>query len=285
MMRKFRKVKIIILLVTIGMAMQVILNSQVTAAVSSSQEEQIKKQLEQYTSNIDLNNLTKEDVLKVYDQLSEKYDNEELAGLLSEYEEEIKEQGVNQDLIDTGKEILESTDKESIRNIIDENIDFKTLNKKLEEGYTPKEAITETITETPTDKKVELFAKMLWSNYMFRTFIIITTIVVLVIFVYGTILRWIIYKKAGKHGWAAIIPLYRQIVMYKVCEMSPFLMFIWLIPIIGWMIMFVIAIIKRFKLSKVFGRGVGFGFGLLLLKLIFQSIIAFNSNIKYEGDK
>lgn len=284
-MRKFRKVKIIILLVTIGMAMQVILNSQVTAAVSSSQEEQIKKQLEQYTSNIDLNNLTKEDVLKVYDQLSEKYNNEELAGLLSEYEEEIKEQGVNQDLIDTGKEILESTDKESIRNIIDENIDFKTLNKKLEEGYTPKEAITETITETPTDKKVELFAKMLWSNYMFRTFIIITTIVVLVRFVYGTILRWIIYKKAGKHGWAAIIPLYRQIVMYKVCEMSPFLMFIWLIPIIGWMIMFVIAIIKRFKLSKVFGRGVGFGFGLLFLTLIFQSIIAFNSNIKYVGDK
>lgn len=284
-MRKFRKVKIIILLVTIGMAMQVILNSQVTAAVSSSQEEQIKKQLEQYTSNIDLNNLTKEDVLKVYDQLSEKYDNEELAGLLSEYEDEIKEQGVNQDLIDTGKEILESTDKESIRNIIDENIDFKTLNKKLEEGYTPKEAITETITETPTDKKVELFAKMLWSNYMFRTFIIITTIVVLVRFVYGTILRWIIYKKAGKHGWAAIIPLYRQIVMYKVCKMSPFLMFIWLIPIIGWMIMFVIAIIKRFKLSKVFGRGEGFGFGLLFLTLIFQSIIAFNSNIKYVGDK
>lgn len=284
-MRKFRKVKIIILLVTIGMAMQVILNSQVTAAVSSSQEEQIKKQLEQYTSNIDLNNLTKEDVLKVYDQLSEKYNNEELAGLLSEYEDEIKEQGVNQDLIDTGKEILESTDKESIRNIIDENIDFKTLNKKLEEGYTPKEAITETITETPTDKKVELFAKMLWSNYMFRTFIIITTIVVLVRFVYGTILRWIIYKKAGKHGWAAIIPLYRQIVMYKVCEMSPFLMFIWLIPIIGWMIMFVIAIIKRFKLSKVFGRGEGFGFGLLFLTLIFQSIIAFNSNIKYVGDK
>ena len=149
--------------------------------------------------------MTKEDVLKVYDQLSEKYNNEELAGLLSEYEEEIKKQGVNQDLIDTGKEILESTDKESIRNIIDENIDFKTLNKKLEEGYTPKEAITETITETPTDKKVELFAKMLWSNYMFRTFIIITTIVVLVRFVYGTILRWIIYKKAGKHGWAAII--------------------------------------------------------------------------------
>lgn len=282
-MRKFRKVKIIILLVTIGMAMQVILNSQVTAAVSSSQEEQIKKQLEQYTSNIDLNNLTKEDVLKVYDQLSEKYNNEELAGLLSEYEDEIKEQGVNQDLIDTGKEILESTDKESIRNIIDENIDFKTLNKKLEEGYTPKEAITETITETPTDKKVELFAKMLWSNYMFRTFIIITTIVVLVRFVYGTILRWIIYKKAGKHGWAAIIPLYRQIVMYKVCEMSPFLMFIWLIPIIGWMIMFVIAIVKRFKLAKVFGRGVGFGFGLLFLKMIFQSIIAFNSNIKYEN--
>ncbi len=284
-MKKIRKVNMI-LIITMGfIIIQTIFNSQVMATISSKQEAQIKKQIEQYSSSIDLNNIKKEDVLKAYDELSEEYNNEDLSNLLDKYEEEIKENGVSQDLIDTGKEILETTDKESIRKIIDEDIDFDTLNEKLKEGYTPKQAITETIKETPTDKKVELATKLVWSNYTFRTIVTVTGIVILILFIYGTILRCIIYKKAGKYAWAAIIPIYRQIVMYQICKISPFIILMWLIPIIGWIIMIAMLIVKRFKLSKAFGRGIGFGFGLLLLQPIFQTIIAFNSKIKYEGNK
>ena len=45
--------------------------------------------------------------------------------------------------------------------------------------------------------------------------------------------------------------------------------------------MFVIAIIKRFCLAKEFGKGTLFGFGLLILKPIFESILAFHPQIQY----
>ena len=106
----------------------------------------------------------------------------------------------------------------------------------------------------------------------------------IILFIYGTILRWVIYEKAGKHGFAAIIPLYRQIVMYQVCGLSPWLMLLWLVPIFGWIAMFVIAIMKRFCLAKEFGRGSLFGFGLLFLSPIFQSILAFHPNIKKQKE-
>ena len=123
--------------------------------------------------------------------------------------------------------------------------------------------------------------KVLFANSIVKTVLWI----ILILFVYCTITRWIIYKKAGKHGFAAIIPFYRQVTMYKICGLSPFLMLLWLIPVIGWIILFVIAIAKRILLSEVFGRGTLFGIGLLLFAPIFQSVLAFNRNIEYEGEE
>jgi hypothetical protein len=110
----------------------------------------------------------------------------------------------------------------------------------------------------------------------------ISLIVCAILFVYEIIVRWIIYKKAGRHGWAAIVPIYRQITMYKVSGLSPWLILLILIPIIGAFIIAIIEIIQKFKLSKKFGKGVLFGFGLLFLQPIFESIIAFSKKIKYK---
>ena len=98
---------------------------------------------------------------------------------------------------------------------------------------------------------------MLLANKIVR----ISLIVCAILFVYEIIVRWIIYKKAGRHGWAAIVPIYRQITMYKVSGLSPWLILLILIPIIGAFIIAIIEIIQKFKLSKKFGKGVLFGFG------------------------
>ena len=139
--------------------------------------------------------------------------------------------------------------------------------------------VKETVKETSTDKKIELGIKVLLANKIVR----ISLIVCAILFVYEIIVRWIIYKKAGRHGWAAIVPIYRQITMYKVSGLSPWLILLILIPIIGAFIIAIIEIIQKFKLSKKFGKGVLFGFGLLFLQPIFESIIAFSKKIKYKG--
>ena len=156
-----------------------------------------------------------------------------------------------------GEEILKTTDKESVKEIIKNDIDFDKIQEKIDSGATINQAVKETVKETSTDKKIELGIKVLLANKIVR----ISLIVCAILFVYEIIVRWIIYKKAGRHGWAAIVPIYRQITMYKVSGLSPWLILLILIPIIGAFIIAIIEIIQKFKLSKKFGKGVLFGFG------------------------
>lgn len=276
--RKSKKIIVAILLISI-LIITLNLFNQVEAA--TTKEEMLKEQAEYYAQNIDVNNITKEDVLKAYDELNKNYTNEELANMLEEHKEEIKEQGVSEEVIGAGQELLKTTDKDSVREIIEEDIDFESIKEKMDAGYTPNQVVKEIVQETPTEKKIEIAIKLLLANQIFR----IAMISIIILFLYSTILRWIIYRKVGKHGWAAIIPLYRQIVMYKICGLSPWLMLLWFVPIFGWIAMFIIAIMKRFCLANSFGKGALFGFGLLILQPIFQSVLAFNSKIEYEGDE
>ena len=275
---KSRKIIVTILLISI-LIITLNLFNQVEAA--TTKEEMLKEQTEYYAQNIDVNNITKEDVLKAYDELSKNYTNEELANMLEEHKDEIKEQGVSEEVIGAGQELLKTTDKDSVREIIEEDIDFDSIKEKMDAGYTPNQVVKEIMQETPTEKKIEIAIKLLLANQIFR----VAMISIVILFLYGTILRWIIYRKAGKHGWASIVPLYRQIVMYQICGLSPWLMLLWFVPIFGWIAMFIIAIMKRFCLANSFGKGALFGFGLLILQPIFQSVIAFNSKIEYEGDE
>lgn len=245
-------------------------------AVENNQITQEK--LESYVKDIDPNNVTKEDILKVYDEVSKDYSPENIANMLEENANEIEAQGVSKDAISAGAEFIRQTDSQSIRKIIEEDIDIEDIKEKIQKGYTADQILNSMVQETPTTKKVEIATKVLLSNKIIKTIVTIAVI----LFIYGTILRWIIYTKAGKQGWAAIVPLYRQIVMYQVCGLSPFLMLLWLVPIFGWLAMAVIAIMKRFCLAKEFGRGAGFGFGLLLFWPIFESILAFNPNIQKD---
>lgn len=236
----------------------------------------IQQQLEYHTRNIDVNNISKEDVLKVYDDITEEYTNDEVADMIKENAEEIKKQGISKEVIETGANLIKTTDTVSLRDIIENDIDIEDIKEKINQGYTPNQILKSVIQEMPNEKKAEIATKLLLSNDIVKTVLKI----VIILLIYGTILRWIIYTKAGKHGWAAIIPFYRQIVMYQVCGLSPWLMLLWFVPIVGWIAMLIIAIMKRFCLANEFGMNGLFGLGLLLFSPIFQSILAFNSNIE-----
>lgn len=246
-----------------------------------AKENLIEQQIENYEKEIEKNNMSTEDILKVYDELSEQYSNEELADMIEEYKEEIQEKGISEEVISLGTGILRTTDTERVKEIIKNDINIEEIQKKIEHGDTVNQALQSTIQKTPNNKKVEILAKLLLANRIVKTIVI----ALMVLFIYGTILRWRIYQKAEKNGWAAIIPVYRQIVMYQVCGLSPWLMLLWFVPILGWFAMLIIAVMKRFCLSNVFGKGALFGFGILLVPTIFQSILAFNSRIEYEGEE
>lgn len=89
---------------------------------------------------------------------------------------------------------------------------------------------------------------------------------------------WKVFTKAGKPGWAAIIPIYNIYVLLQIVGRPWWWLLLMLIPFVN----FVIAIIVYIDLAKSFGKGVGFGLGLLFLSFIFFPILGFG-DAQYVG--
>jgi hypothetical protein len=89
---------------------------------------------------------------------------------------------------------------------------------------------------------------------------------------------WKIYAKAGEPGWAAIVPIYNIIVWCKIVGRPAWWIILLLLPCVN----IVILVLLCIDLAKSFGKGAGFGIGLVLLGIVFFPILAFGS-AQYVG--
>jgi len=104
---------------------------------------------------------------------------------------------------------------------------------------------------------------------------LIPIIIVSVIVIVG---KWKVYEKAGKPGWACIIPIYSTIVLLEIVGKPIWWIFLFLVPCVN--IVFLVWTINL--LSKSFGQSEGFTVGLILLSFIFYPILGFG-NYQYLG--
>ncbi len=100
----------------------------------------------------------------------------------------------------------------------------------------------------------------------------------LAIGILAIVAMWRVFVKAGKPGWAAIIPIYNYIVMLEIAGRPLWWIFLLLIPFVN----IIIVIIVINDISKSFGHGVGFTLGLIFLSVIFWCILAFGPS-RYLG--
>ena len=84
---------------------------------------------------------------------------------------------------------------------------------------------------------------------------------------------WRINTKAGKPGWATIIPVYNTIVLLEIARKPVWWIVLFLIPGVS----FIMWIITVAAIASNFGKGVGFVLGMLFLPAIFFPILAFGS--------
>ena len=113
-------------------------------------------------------------------------------------------------------------------------------------------------------------------------FIGILLILILAIAIFMIVVKWKMYEKAGKPGWAAIIPFYNTYVLFELVGMKGWYVFLAFIPFVGSIILAVMNIIANVKLAKCFGKSDGFAVGLVLLNIIFLPILAFDDST-YEA--
>ena len=108
---------------------------------------------------------------------------------------------------------------------------------------------------------------------------------------------WKILKKAGRPGWRALIPFWNVYELFAVSWKGFYgllmivcffvgLQCVWLeytaLLILGWILLAAAAVLKLiglYKLSRAFGHGVGFTFGLVFLNVIFMMILGFGKSV------
>ena len=84
---------------------------------------------------------------------------------------------------------------------------------------------------------------------------------------------WKILEKAGEPGWKAIIPFYNMYTLVKIADGKGIKFLLFLIPIVS----LIYDIIFSLRLAKAFGKGTGFGIGILFLPNVFSLILGFGS--------
>lgn len=82
---------------------------------------------------------------------------------------------------------------------------------------------------------------------------------------------WKVFTKAGQPGWGILIPIYNVYCLLMVARRPAWWLILCFIPIVN----LIVAIIIPFDVAKNFGKGPGFGLGLLLLGFIFYPILGF----------
>lgn len=115
----------------------------------------------------------------------------------------------------------------------------------------------------------------MYQDDYFSSNMVIFIVVLAVIFIAA---QWRIYEKAGKPGWAVIIPFYNFIVLLEIVGKPWWWLLLLFIPVVN----FIIGIWVINLLSKSFGQNEGFTLGLIFLSIIFYPMLGFG-NYEYKG--
>ncbi len=160
----------------------------------------------------------------------------------------------------------------------------------------------------------------LLQNYNFGSSII-ANLVSLALSVLQIVALWMLYDKAGQHGWAAIVPFYSSYTRFKISGkknlfwaslvaelltlvVTGYMIFtVFMVALVGgneneMIIKIVLAILLLIVLAivdlvltiimwvgfaKAFGHGGGFAVGLIFLSSIFLMVLAFNPKTEFVG--
>jgi len=101
--------------------------------------------------------------------------------------------------------------------------------------------------------------------------LVVYFVIILAVLVVSLVGLWKIFVKAGKPGWGAVVPFYNTYCLFEMSFGTGWLFLLGFIPCVGQIMM----IIMWIKLAQAFGKGAGFGIGILFLPVIFLPMLGF----------
>lgn len=104
-------------------------------------------------------------------------------------------------------------------------------------------------------------------------------VVIMILTVILIISQWKLFAKAGKPGWASIVPIYNFIVMLEIVGRPVWWVALLFVPFVN----IVIEIMLILDLAKAYGKSSGYGVLMLLFPYIMFPVLAFSKDTKYVG--
>ncbi len=89
---------------------------------------------------------------------------------------------------------------------------------------------------------------------------------------------WRVFSKAGQPGWGVLVPIYNIFLMCKIAQRPAWWVILFFVPVVN----LIVAVVMSVDIARHFGKGTGFGMGLVFLGFIFYPILGF-SGAQYGG--
>ena len=110
-------------------------------------------------------------------------------------------------------------------------------------------------------------------------FLAVIWIIAMAVAVITIVSMWKLFTKAGKPGWAAIVPIYNNIVMLEIVGRPLWWVVLYFVPFAN----IVVTIMVALETAKVFGKDTVFGVLMILFPVPMYPILAFSKNTQYLG--
>lgn len=204
------------------------------------------KENEELANKVSSGNVDLSDAIDAYKELSTVVSNKELANFIEDNKNEISKQGVSKSLLSTTSTLLKTFDSDTVIDVLENDLNIDETIEKADangEAISTSEIVEQVLDNTSSADKIKIALKLLFSNEKFRL-LILAGIVILAYSIYITSL---IFKKADKPSFGAVIPIYRDIVHLKICNFSPWVLVLVFLPVIGWLALLAIAIIRKIR--------------------------------------
>lgn len=100
------------------------------------------------------------------------------------------------------------------------------------------------------------------------------------VFIVMVVSLWKLFVKAGKPGWAALIPVYNNIVELEIVGRPVWwVLLLMLVPFLNiW-----VSIVLVLDLAKSYGKSTNYGIFMVLLPVVAFPMLAFSKDTKYVG--
>ncbi len=119
------------------------------------------------------------------------------------------------------------------------------------------------------------------SNSSLTSVLVATLIVSSIALLIIIIAQWKVFVKAGKPGWASIVPVYSTWIFFEIVGYQGWWSLLLLIPFVNFFVS-VLILVSYFKLAKAFGKSNFFAVMNIIFPYICMLILGFGS-AKFKG--